>query len=529
MPESLFFFFRILLALLSGFSLVFAYPAYDFEALSWFALVPLLVSLVGVSLFRGFCLGCVTGVIYFSGIFYWIKITNLFNWVEFSIAVFYLSTSLGVFCLGLVWISKETRFPQLLTAPAMWVALEYLRSHMGFLQLPWGSLAHSQYLNIYLIQLASWTGTYGVSFVIVMANVFLSQITIAWCFRTIPNFSKPFSPILPQALAVIIVGTFVVLFGSHVVANGPKPTTLPVTVIQGNIPQDAKWKPELKGVHLTKHLRLTTTALQAGPTSLVVWPELSAQGRLNQDWGLRQTLTNLAKEMNTHLIIGSGESIKFGDAELKRTKSFNSAFFITPNGQIKDEYQKIHLLPFAEYLPLKDVIPWPARYFSLDDTFPGNTYTVFSLGKHRFSTLICWEMLFPDLVRQFVNNGAEFLVNMSNEAWFSTTHAPYQFLVMNVFRAVENRIAIARSSNTGVSAMIDPHGRISGRVRQGDSDIFVEGFLTMALPLRTDHTFYSQYGDIFVYVNICLVLIGFIAVWLLRRNRSTSHVVVGSK
>jgi apolipoprotein N-acyltransferase len=167
------------------------------------------------------------------------------------------------------------------------------------------------------------------------------------------------------------------------------------------------------------------------------------------------------------------------------------------------KHHKIRLLPFAEHLPYRDVFPWPARLVAKAGPYiPGEEYTLLPLQGRRFGVLICWESIFPDLVRRFVKGGADFMVNIANEAWFGKTAAPYQFVAMNVFRAVENRITIVRSANTGISCFIDPYGRILGRVTNHGTDIFVEGYHTQEIPLLHQHTFYTHYGDIFVYLNI---------------------------
>jgi apolipoprotein N-acyltransferase len=170
----------------------------------------------------------------------------------------------------------------------------------------------------------------------------------------------------------------------------------------------------------------------------------------------------------------------------------------------------MRLLPFGEYLPYRDVLPWPSRLTSLSDRanfLPGTDYTIFDLGEARFGVLICWESLFPEQVRQFVHRGAEFIVNITNEAWFGETAAPYQFWMMNVFRAIENRVSVVRAANTGVSGFIDPYGRMLGKVEEQEKDSFVAGYLTKTVPFPQTSTFYTRYGDVWAYGNLAVTVL----------------------
>lgn len=492
--------------LLSACLLVLSFPPFNLAVLAWIALVPLMVGLQGQPSVRSFLQGWGTGILFFAGLVQWIVLLGVVNWLEFSGAVLCMGLTVGLFGLAISVTSKHLSLPLVISAPILWVTLEYVRSHAGVLRLPWGLLAHSQYLNLPLIQMASWTGVYGVSFLLVMANAVIAQIILSIRER---RHLTPFQlsrPVVAQAVmaAVIIGGCHV--YGYAVLSASPSFSSLRIAVIQANIPQDAKWKPALRERHLAEHVALTKETARRDHPSLIVWPELSVQGRLQQDMQLRTRMTGLAQEVGGYLLVGSSVSPKFGNREFKEEHVFNSAFLIAPDGTVRGQYNKIMLLPFAEYLPYKDLVAWPKRYVSMDDTVPGTEYTLFTVDGHRIAALICWETIFPDLVREFVNRGAEVIVNMTNEAWFGDTAAPYQFLSMNVFRAVENRISIARSANTGVSAVIDAYGRIIGRVEEEGRDTFVEGSLTIEVPVRATLSMYSKYGDVGALVFIGAVL-----------------------
>jgi len=202
---------------------------------------------------------------------------------------------------------------------------------------------------------------------------------------------------------------------------------------------------------------------------------------------------------------------KFDKTPSLNRKDFgNTALFFTPDGKVVGQYLKIHLVPFSEEVPYRDIIPWPKfivpkgkRSYQI----PGKEFSLFGIDGTQFGVLICWEIVFPELFRKFVKNGANFMINVTNEGWFGKTAAPYQMAAVNVFRAVENRIAVARAANTGISCFIDPYGRITDRVRSNNTDIFVSGYLTREIPLTYERTFYTIHGDLFVYLVLSIAIL----------------------
>ncbi len=499
---------RVLLSFLSALLLTLCFPKFDLSLLAWFALIPLFIALKDKSLRASFALGILNGFTFWVGICFWFYWTPGVDWDDFILLGAYLGFYLGLFGLALNFVSQRTKLPSLFTAPFIWVAIEYLRSHAGFLGVPWGLLGHSQYLNLPLIQISSLTGVYGISFLIVMVNATLSEAIVSWISKK--------QGILLQHRRRILSGTVVstglvgisLAYGIVVLSKEPGQDRISVAVIQGNIPQEIRWEREYLKRNLERHIALTREAANSGHTSLIVWPETSVQGSLTQDLSLLNTMSTLALETQTHLLVGSAVRPKFGSREFRRRNWFNSAFLISPRGRILKKYDKINLLPFAEYLPYKDTFPWPEGLAAKAGHFiPGKEYTIFNVNGTNFGVMICWESIFPDIFRKFVGKGANFMVNITNEAWFGKTAAPYQFLAMNVFRAVENRVSIARSANTGVSGFIDPYGRILGEVKDGNKDIFVQGYLTMEIPLSQERTFYALYGDIFAYIILGLSIV----------------------
>lgn len=448
-----------------------------------------------------------------AGLFYWINVVQAFELIHLLLLGIYLGSYFGIFGVALNFISAKTRISPNWVAPCLWVSIEYLRSQVGFLSLPWGFLGYSQYLNSPLIQIASLTGVYGVSFLIVMFNAALSEIVVGYADKKQGTpIDKKIRILIPVLTTLgLVLASF--LYGAYALTNPSDPGSVRLAVIQGNIAQDLRWQPQLRERHLEKHMRLTRQAATDRQVALIVWPETAVQGPLALHRSLLEPLTTLTRSTGKFVLVGSAERPKFHGGDSVPSNVFNSAFLFSPKGRIVGRYNKIRLLPFGEYLPYKQ-LPWPASIaapWSAGEFQPGTDHTLLQLENLRFAATICWENIFPDLFRRFVQQGANFTVNITNEAWFGETAAPYQFLAMSVLRAVENRISIARAANTGVSGFIDPFGRILGTVTAGGKDIFVEGFLAMDVPLSQTRTFYTKHGDLFAFacaaVSLALILL----------------------
>lgn len=493
----------LLLAFISAALLVFAFPKHNLYLLAWVGLVPLLTALKGKSLRSAFALSFIMGISFLMGIYYWINALEKFELTDFLLLGIYLGSYFGLFGLALNFLEK-TRLPYFLLVPCIWVSIEYFRSLGGFWALPWPFLGYSQFLNLPLIQVSSLTGVYGVSFLIVMVNAALTAIVLHYLEAKSGAARKTSgSLVIPAGVSAgLVVASF--LYGYYVMGSIPETGRLRLAVIQGNIPQELRWNPRLREQHREKHVQLSRKSAKSGPVSLIVWPETTVQGSLTQNKDLLETFAALSRETGAYLLVGGAERPKFGSSESRAKSTSNSAFLISPKGDIAGRYDKIRLLPFGEYLPLK-TFPWPSRIASAWTTgefAPGSDYTLLSLDGVKFAVTICWENIFPNLFRQFVRQGANFTVNITNEAWFGETAAPYQFMAMSVFRAVENRTSIARAANTGVSGFIDPSGRILGTVQNGEKDIFVEGYLVKSAPLSYTTTFYTRYGDLFAFACV---------------------------
>jgi len=492
-------------AIASGTLAILTFPPFELSFLAWFALVPLLVIISGKSIKYGFFLALICGGVFFLGIFNWILEVPKYTHIHHAILALYLGSYYGVFGVAFCLIAGRLSVTLgLLAAPFIWVSLEYVRSNMSFMALPWGLLAHSQYQHPAVIQIASFTGAYGITFLIVLVNSALAVLTMSASYRfsrgKFPRF-QPLSQRLGKALilAGAVCVTLSLVYGYKTIASPIKGKAIKVSVVQGNILQKRKWDEKYAPLIMKTYAGLTEEAAKDNP-DLIVWPETATPRSINKDRGIYREVRRIACKTSTYLLIGSSLRQKFRTQEPgPNIKYFNSAFLIDPERGIpwKQRYHKIRLFPFGEYLPYKDTFPWASiKVPKVGGYLPGKESTVFEHPDFRFGVTICWENIFSDLFRQFVKRGAQFMVNITNEAWFGKTAAPYQFVSMSVFRAVENRVFVVRCANTGISCFIDTCGRIFDRLKDKNGvDIFIQGVLTAPVIPLTSGSFYTRYGD----------------------------------
>ncbi len=479
----------LMLAGSSGVLLILVFPKWDLGFLAFAALVPLLLALQPASPRKAFFLGFVTGCVFYLGSLSWLMhpmtvYGGLSPLVSFLILLS-MACYLALYFAGFAFLAAQVKDSpvlfQVLFLPAAWVALEYVRTYAltGF---PWNLLGYSQYKSPSLIQIAAFTGVYGVSFLVVFVNA-----SIASALR--PPFRR--WRFLAPLLLVFLLGIGSFTDPAAVGFTGSRgDKDLRVALLQGNVDQGVKWDPAYQMATLEIYRRLTMKAAGEG-AALIVWPETAAPFFLRWEPKLARMVLDMASRAGTFLLVGSPD--REGDGE---ERYFNSAFLISPEGKIVGKYDKIHMVPFGEYVPLKRFLFFIQKMAEgIGDFSGGERYTLFSLPRGRFGVTICYEIIFPNQVRQYVNRGAEFLVNITNDAWFGRSSAPYQHLAMAVFRAVENQVYVVRSANTGVTAIIDPAGRIMKQ-----TDLFVEAVLVGEISLRKGTTFYTRYGDLFAWI-----------------------------
>jgi apolipoprotein N-acyltransferase len=282
--------------------------------------------------------------------------------------------------------------------------------------------------------------------------------------------------------ALLVAGTLT--FGAWRLGEGDPPGEITVAMMQPAIEQPLKWNPEHTVATLGIYGNLTRAAAHEHP-ALIVWPETASPTVLRRDPGLLQALTELSTTSGVPLLVGTVDADGAGGKELR-----NTAFLVTERG-IVERYDKIHLVPFGEYVPLSGVIGFVRDWAEfISELTPGSRAVVFPGPPAPFGVVICYEGIFPALVRRFVQNGARLLVNMTNDGWFGATSGPFQHLAMYPLRAVEHRTAVVRAANTGISAYIAPSGRIVRTM-----GLFARGNLIASVPLRTRQTLYTRFGD----------------------------------
>ena len=508
---------RISLALLSGLLLTLPFLSFSLGPAAWVALVPLLAALKDRTLREGFLLGWLTGAVWSWGGLYWLHLVTVPGYLVLGL---YLALYPALWSAGAaaVW----ARRPGWLwwAAPAGWTALEYLRTHL-FTGFPWNLLGVSQVRHLSLIQVSSLAGVYGVGFLLVLVNTALASAIGFLRDRTRTGEAVPPRPV--GIVPAVLLLTVALVFGHRALRTETEKESaappLEVTVVQGSIPQEQKWVPGLAPSHLQSHLDLSLRALARG-SDLVIWPESALPYYLEETPAVRKRLEGLASRSGVYLLLGGD----FRDA----TGSYNSAYLISPSGGPALRYDKVHLVPFGEYAPLRSVFPSLGRVVPWEEDFsPGPGYPVFPLSdlsppRHpapRIGVLICYEDIFPGPSRRMVKAGANLLVNVTNDAWFGNTPAPFQHAAAAVFRAVENRVYLARAANTGYSCVIDPRGRVVGEVvdREGRR-LFVPGWVTVAVQPRNRPSFYRRHGDLFSWICIVLALAAALGSLPLRRR-----------
>jgi apolipoprotein N-acyltransferase len=489
----------ILLSLLSGILLILSFPDFDLEFLAWFALVPLFSSIEGKGPFQSFWAGFLTGVVSFLGILYWIivavhtygNIPLIVSGLILLLLVLYLSLFIGVFTFLIRTIQISLRFQTILFAPVLWVSLEYVRSFLltGF---PWANLGYTQYLNLPFIQMADLTGPYGLSCVILLVNATLFEVVRQWPKKIFPVREVVITGMI--LLGFLIYGYLKMGAVDRQMLGWP---SLKIGLVQGNIDQSIKWDESFQKETLKIYERLTLKVAEGKP-DLIIWPETATPFFFQEATEYQPMVLNIPSKTNTFLLFGT-PSFKI---EREKINHYNSAYLASPSRQLIGIYDKIHLVPFGEYVPFSELLFFIGSLGEGIGNFKsGKRITNFSIPQGKFGVLICFEIIFPDLCRRFVKEGADFLVTITNDAWFGRTAAPHQHFAIGVFRAVENRVFIARAANTGISGFIDAKGKI---LRQGG--IFTEEAMNGTLRLSKEKTFYTLYGDVFSWLCSALSL-----------------------
>jgi apolipoprotein N-acyltransferase len=342
------------------------------------------------------------------------------------------------------------------------------------------------------------TGIYGLSFVILLANNSLYRVLLQWPGKTFPL----------REVAVTVFLLLIFLIYGHlrmgaVERQALQDPPLKIGLVQGNIDQSIKWDESFQKETLKIYERLSLKVAEGKP-NLIIWPETATPFFFQDAKEFQPLVLDIPRQTDAFLLFGT-PSYKI---ERGKVNHYNSALLVSPSGELKGKYDKIHLVPYGEYVPLGEYLSLGSLGEGIGNFKSGREAFNFTLPQGKFGVLICFEIIFPDLCRKFVREGANFLVTITNDAWFGRTSAPRQHLTMAIFRAIENRVFIARAANTGISAFIDPLGRIMKQ-----RGIFVEEAIQGTISLSKEKTFYTLYGDLFAWIcsAFSVVLLGYAA------------------
>ncbi len=492
-------------AFFSGLLLVLCFPTIDLFLLAWVALIPFLISLFDKTPKQAFRAGVIFGIPYFFGTLYWIYHSiNHYGGVSLVSSVvivillcLFLSLYSGIFASLFSLAIRNTKLPALLIAPAFWVVLEFLRSYI-FTGFPWSSIGYSQYKFLTIIQIADITGVYGVSFLVVAVNGALADIfIIKKRIKDMPLF--PFSYTVIGFVVLFLLVIVTIFYGQIRIKEERPGDLLRASIIQGNIEQDKKWEPSYQNTVMETYKDLSLNAAASSPT-LIVWPETAVPFIFNTDREFTEELVDFQHQLRTYLFFGS---ILVKDRVDDRFLLSNSAVLLDDTGKVTYTYDKIHLVPFGEYVPFQKILFFLNKLVvGIGDYTGGNSHVRALSPFGEFAPLICYEIIFPGLVRKFYSDGGDFMINITNDAWFGRTTGPYQHFSMVVFRAVENRKPVLRAANTGISGFIDSSGRIHSK-----TSLFERATLTGDLKTDRTRSFYSRYGDLFSYVWIVVSIL----------------------
>ncbi|HEB89937.1 MAG TPA: apolipoprotein N-acyltransferase [Deltaproteobacteria bacterium] len=485
--------------------------------LAWFVPATLIIGIEGIPPARAARVAFLASLAGHAILFHWFFVVTVVHggmpaWLG-TLAPLVPAIWVSLFTALFAWlwsqIGPATRAPVLVGA-LLWVSVDWIRGHLlgGF---PWATLGYALHLDESLMSWTRWTGVHGLSFVAAVGGL---GIGVAWCDRM---HGRPGSSRIARAVGFVVVAH---LLGAMIPpVEFPSAETVRIAAIQGNIDQTEKWDAARRDRILETYLRLSERAVGAG-AEWIVWPETAVPGLIEVDSALRERITAFARRSGRVLVIG-GTGVEVDPVARRFTAFYDSAFLVDARGVVRDRYDKTQLVPFGEFVPLRGLLgrffQALARGLSTTDIAPGRAPRVFVVESPdgsgtplRVGTPICYELLFPHVVRHFADQGAGVMLAMTNDAWYGRTGAPHQFLAMSAIRSAENGRWMVRAANTGFSAIVDSGGRVRER-----SALFEEAVVVADVPVATSTppTFYARHGDVFA--GTCL----FAAIALFGRTK----------
>jgi len=502
------------LYLLTGVALLLlSYPPFSFYFLAWFAPLFLFLCLELTPLRKAFRYGYFFGFLFYFFSLYWVSYVTGAGWI---FAAFFQALYVAIFALGARFLMEPVlkrsnfrfRIFFIIGTASLWTFLEWVRVMLPGFGFGWNLLSYSQSHFLAFLQITEIIGSYGLSFLLMVGAGLL--------FLTIHDFRKKVSHRFFYVAFYLSLFLALVLsnfgFGIQKLKEPLENRPLRVGIVQGNIPQQLKWDPEVKAKIVEKYLKLSELLLYDRP-DMVVWPEAAYPGFLMREIE-GSPVAGLIRRSKTPFLIGS--------PRYENDKLYNAAIYFNPEGEPKTVYYKRSLVPFGEYIPFKNLLFFLKKIaysFGVGDFVSGKLWTVFEAPMDfKFSTLVCFENIFPSLTRRFTKLGAEFFVVVTNDAWFHKSRAPYEHFNTSIFRAVETRRPFVHVANTGISGIIDAQGRTQGVLKDSQGEeLFVSGGHTEAIFPQDKITFYVKYGEWLPFVMLVMILLAFLGVFVNRR------------
>ena len=500
---------RVLLALASGAALALSFPNYNVPLLAWVSIGLLVLASFGARPAVAPLYGFLYGLVFYPICLPWMDVVmrqygNLDPWTSAGILGL-VGVAGGIICAFFSWgVAQASRKGPAFAcalAPFLWVALEFARGNLPIFAFPWNLIGYAASGNLALLQLTAVTGIYGLSFVLAAYG---SLVAYAILVRRQRTWN---AAIAITALLILIAGG-----GRYFVPQAP--ARYVAHLVQTNFAQSYEYSPDWMQLHSRDLDELEQISVDAATRipGIVVWPEVPAPFSL-QDAGFATRAQRIARD--------SGQGVLVGVEDWKRDAAgkwiaTNSAVLLDPSGQRIFTYDKIHLVPFGEYVPLRRWLAFAGKLTAdISDFTPGTVYAVGHVPAGTFGSFICYEGVLPGAVRRFTAGGAELLINMSNDGWFGRSAAPAQHLMMARVRAVENRRWLLRDTNNGFTVAVDPYGRFAAQL---PTDI--RGELDAPYNFRSDLTLYARFGDWFAWLCV-LASISLLVIAIAQKRRSS--------
>ena len=499
---------RVLLAIGSGVALGLSFPNYNLYLLAWIAMGMLVLASCGVPLKEAPLYGFLHGQVFYPVCLPWVDTVmrqygNIDPWISAAF-VGMIGFVGGLICMifstGVALASKKSKLLACLLAGFLWTALEFFRTNIPIIGSSWDLSGYPAARNMALLQITSVTGIYGLCFLIAAYGSLLAYAVLADTRRA-----------WKLALVVTIVLVVVALGGPYLI-----PSATPhyiAHLVQTNFPQSENYPADWLQVHSGDLDQLEQISVEAAHRvpGIIIWPEVPAPFTFTEQ-PFAQRAERIARDAGSYFLVGV---VDWKQDSSGKWLASNSAVLLNPVGQRIYSYNKIHLLPFGEYVPLRGWLTFAKKLTAdISDFTPGSQYTIAQLPQGKFGTFICYEAIFPSEVRRFTANGAELLVTISNDGWFGRSSAPEQHMAMARVRAAENRRWLLRDTNNGYTESIDPYGRTAAQLQ-----LDIRGQLDAPYDFRSDLTPYARFGDWFAWLCI-IVTVLLIGIALAKRTVS---------